>query len=302
VSYNRPGRARPRRQHPSRRRAGFTLVEILTAVAIIAILVSMAFLGFKYASSAPKKNVTDTALHNVAGMLVEFEGKGGRMKDLLAPYMDNTDPTKPKAMPVPVTFEVLDPESLHLAPLAPPAPNTPRPPFGSKYYEIYVTAYEIMPRLRAIPENRAVLDALPVDNIYPRRWSATRTFQKDERVQSGNGFYVCVQTYTASTGSQPPELDTGHWRQDAPNLLVLDAWGCPIVFVPPAGAVEMYQGGTVSDPSQPLPAGTVKRVVGGATPVTAPRQSPDRKAYFMSAGPDRNFANGDDNVYSFDSK
>ena len=160
-----------------------------------------------------------------------------------------------------------------------------------------------MPRLRAIPQNKSVLYAQPPEQIYPRRWVATkdptkkapyqgddmRSYQKDERVQSGNAFYICTSPYTVdSSNPLPPEADGGHWQLDKPNFLVLDSWGVPIIFVPPVGAVNLEDGGQ-------------KHVVGGTGP-TAPKQSPDRKGYFMSAGDDRDFSKADDNVYSFENK
>jgi hypothetical protein len=132
-----------------------------------------------------------------------------------------------------------------------------------------------------------------------------RSYQLNERVQSGNGFYICTQAYSVSESTPlAPEADTGHWKQDAPNFLVLDAWGSPIIFVPPLGAVEMYEGGPVTgDPANPKAADSpaYKHVAGGSG-LTAPKQAPDRKGYFMSAGPDKNFAGGDDNIYSFENK
>ena len=298
MSYNRPGRGpaprRPPSSQPGRslpspargRRAGFTLVEILTAVAIIAILVSMAFLGFKYVSSSTKTNSANVVLQNVRGMLAEFEAQSGRMKDILNAYPKDAA-TPPKAVPLQLTAGPVDPDSLHLL----------------TSDDVRLTAYEVMPRLRAMPSAKSVLDAIPADQIYPRRWSATkdpakkapyasddmRSYQKDERVQSGNGFYRCKAAHTvAPSGGSPPEVDTGNWELDRPNLLVLDAWGSPLIFVPPIGAVNLTEGGQT-------------RVAGGTGP-TGPKQSPDRKGYFMSAGPDRDFAAGDDNVYSFENR
>lgn len=314
MSYNRPGRAQPRRQHPSRRRrrrGGFTLVEILTAVAIIAILVSMAFLGFKYASAGPKQKLAETTLHNVRGMLAEYESSGGRMKDLLAAY--NNTATPPVAQPLPLTVpnppEAIDPEDLKKYNLA----KTPAPALGAPYYEIYATAYKVMPRLRAVPANKSVLDALPTDHVYPRAWTATkdptakapftsgdmRSYAAGERVQSANGFYICKSDYTVDTGGgKPPELDAGHWDVDDPNFLVLDAWGSPIIFVPPLGVVNLTVGG-----EKPGDAGAITHVAmpSGANQLP-PKQATDRKGYFMSAGPDRKYWTGDDNVYSFENK
>jgi hypothetical protein len=123
-----------------------------------------------------------------------------------------------------------------------------------------------------------------------------RSYQAGERVQSGNGFYICKTPHTVDVSPKPPELDTGRWDPDAPNFLVLDAWGAPIIFVPPLGVVNMTVGGEkAGDP------GSVTYVAGGTGP-TAPRQAPDRKGYFMSAGPDRKYTTGDDNVFSFENK
>jgi hypothetical protein len=113
-----------------------------------------------------------------------------------------------------------------------------------------------------------------------------RSYQVGERVQSGNAFFICTTAYAVDSASpMPPETDTGHWTVDGPNFSMLDAWGTPILFVPPLGAVNLTEGGATH-----------------GTGATAPKQAPDRKGYFMSAGPDHDFAAGDDNVYSFENK
>jgi hypothetical protein len=257
-------------------------VEILTAIAIIAILVTMAVLAFKHSGSGPKMQTTKTMLQNLRGMYAEFEGTGGRTKDILRWY---ENPAGTPA-PLPVSNQVFDPDNIHL--YIPDPKSNPAP--GSAMYELYVTAYKVMPKLRSVPANKSVLDSMPVDHVYPRAWLPTKSYQVGERVQSANGFFICTSAYSAggSTAAKPPEQDGGHWGVDDPNLLILDAWGSPIIFVPPAGAVNMQEGGAT-------------RVVGGSGN-TAPKQAPDQKGYFMSAGEDRNMAAGDDNVTSFENK
>lgn len=65
-----------------------------------------------------------------------------------------------------------------------------------------------------------------------------------------------------------------------PNLtpVVVDAWGNPILFVPDGGLSNVKINGTA---------------------LADPIRSPDRRPFFASAGPDGNFEEGDDNIYSF---
>ena len=291
MSYNRPGREASRR-HPHRplgaRRpaAGFTLVEILTAIAIIAILVSMAVLAFKHTGGGQKIQTTKTMLQNLRGMYAEFEGQGGRTKDFLQWYIQPGTPPQP--VPALLANQAYDPDNLQT--FLPQDPTKP-PAYGEPLYELWVTAYKVMPKLRSIPANKAVLDSIPADHIYPKRWDAAKSYQQYERVQSANAFFICTAAYSAggSTTAKPPEQDAGHWKQDDPCLLILDAWGSPIVFIPPMGAANLTEGGNT-------------RVVGGAPPTLNPKQASDQKGYFMSAGEDRNMSLGDDNIYSFENK
>ena len=62
-----------------------------------------------------------------------------------------------------------------------------------------------------------------------------------------------------------------------PFPAIADAWGNPIIYVPPGGLTGVNVGGH---------------------PVTI--ISPDHRGFWASAGPDGNFANGDDNIYSFE--
>ena len=59
--------------------------------------------------------------------------------------------------------------------------------------------------------------------------------------------------------------------------ILADAWNNPIIFVPADGLT----GVTTSSGTSTI-------------------QSPDRKPFFASAGPDGNFTTGKDNIYSFD--
>ena len=77
---------------------------------------------------------------------------------------------------------------------------------------------------------------------------------------------------------------------EAPVLL--DGWGNPIIYVPPGGIVVQLKG----QPTMSLvrSTGTTSFTPGSSPPL----KSGDRP-FWASAGPDGNFDNGDDNVYSF---
>lgn len=74
--------------------------------------------------------------------------------------------------------------------------------------------------------------------------------------------------------------------------LLLDDWGNPIVFVPASGLGRTIAMGL---PFSPV-------YVGGNATTGTPNtiQAPSNRPFFASAGPDGNFATGDDNIYSFE--
>ncbi|HSI34103.1 MAG: type II secretion system protein [Phycisphaerae bacterium] len=55
----------------ARRRGGFTLVEILTAVAILAVLMGLSVLGYRHLSAGSKKRSTETAMKALQSLMVE---------------------------------------------------------------------------------------------------------------------------------------------------------------------------------------------------------------------------------------
>ncbi len=66
-----------------------------------------------------------------------------------------------------------------------------------------------------------------------------------------------------------------------PYPVALDAWGNPILFIPSGGVTNVWIGGVWHGPDNPFAA-------------------PGHRAFFLSAGPDGNFSEGDDNIYSFE--
>lgn len=70
------------RPTPHPRRSAFTLVEVLTAVAIIAILVAMLFIGLNVITGKAKGDLTATALRLGNSLITEYETQGGSITDL----------------------------------------------------------------------------------------------------------------------------------------------------------------------------------------------------------------------------
>jgi type II secretory pathway pseudopilin PulG len=106
-------------------------------------------------------------------------------------------------------------------------------------------------------------------------------------------YLVLVPANQQALSQMPAKsLVPGSYRLTSTNIqvsAVADGWGNPIIFVPPGGLTGVNLGATANS------SGTISYARTGVT-IT----SPDHRWFWASAGPDGNFANGDDNVYSFE--
>ena len=100
---------------------------------------------------------------------------------------------------------------------------------------------------------------------------------------------INVQDPSSTMMAVPRGITLG--GNEAPVLL--DGWGNPIIYVPPGGIVVQIKGAARSLVGQELWHDALH-----ADPRDRPSKSTDHP-FWASAGPDGNFDNGDDNVYSF---
>jgi prepilin-type N-terminal cleavage/methylation domain-containing protein len=147
-----------------------------------------------------------------------------------------------------------------------PMPST-YTPTNSNNQGIY---YGIMTKLAVLPGNSASLSKLPsneVTTVAPVSGSYTASYP--------------TATITLMNPNPPP--------------VVLDGWGNPILFCPGSGIVTNVNPAVTVGGLTNVYLNTTTGSSQGATTIT----SPDGRPFWVSAGPDGDFARGDDNIYSF---
>jgi prepilin-type N-terminal cleavage/methylation domain-containing protein len=131
--------------------------------------------------------------------------------------------------------------------------------------------YGIMTRLAILPTAARTLAGMPSASLA--------------HVSSVNG--VFTTGYPA--GSTVSLLNTN------PPPVVLDGWGNPILFCPGSGLAHVNgQTQTVGGLTD-----VYLNVNGSSASGPTTVSAPDGRPFFVSAGPDGDFAKGDDNIYSF---
>jgi len=250
------------------RHRGFTLLEILIAVAIIAILIGMAFVGMRAMGRGASENDTRVRLGTARALLNDFldatkGGTGKRPQPQGWDYNDFDGSTPFIVLPGDVapngkglnfwTLPSYQDTNLNnareegepIVPLVAPGPYSATA--ANEPYQYYNT--RVAQRLiQSIPAVKAQLNSMPSNVIE-------------------------------TTAAPPPP----GFRPTANAKHLLDAWGNPILFVPGGGLMGVRREGysAVNDINNPI-------------------KSPDERPFWASAGPDGNFAEGDDNLYSFE--
>jgi type II secretory pathway pseudopilin PulG len=124
-----------------------TLVEMLTAIGIIALLISMLVLGINFVTAKAKTDKTRTMLQNLRSMQEEFIAKGGRLRMIDESYLSTGSWQVIQREVAPVG------QLIEGNPLRHPQPNGSNPAL--------TRTKTVMGALVSIPDNRKIIDNLP---------------------------------------------------------------------------------------------------------------------------------------------
>ena len=289
---------RPTRKPSPARRPGFSLIELMTVIGILAVLMAILFVGFRGIAGSSRTRASRVTLDNLNGLLAEYEVSARSLDGLNAQYVNRPSGTLPL-----FAGPFSQAGSLHVV-----APGDVSPDNGSpgRYASgAVVITQDVMGRLRSVPAGRSMFDALPTDGILP---GPTDSSQYDTAGATNK-----LTARNVGTAASPQIF------LDPP--LLTDPWGGPIIYVPPGGLSGVTyvanpgtdnEYGTADDDQftmtskgalAPAVAATLQGdldadVSGTGTPYATVRTR-GLRPFFASAGADGSFIKGDDNVYSF---
>ncbi|MBC7785483.1 MAG: type II secretion system protein [Burkholderiales bacterium] len=284
----------------TRRYTGFTLLEVLIVIGIIGVLVTMLAIGTRAIRNNMKARSTQTALENVAGMQAEYENSAGKLKSGVGGYG------------VYAFDQVIT-------------------PIPDKYAALIITP-SMMDILCRVPKNKSAVasfSSASAGEALTVKWYDSYDYRVGDSVTpDGNAnIFVCKTAHTSSPADKPttplgaPASTYWNW---AKPVMVRDAWDMPIAFVGTAGldlvkpwaaiqnsvregVITVDSGKTrafkcVAVPPSPAaqPSGPNQYWNEVSTTGSFIRKSPDGRPFWVSAGPDGDFATDDDNLYSFE--
>ena len=292
------------------RRPAFTLVEILVVVFLLGVLTTLLVIGIKHLSENARRQQTRATLAQAQSMYAAWQTVGRQ-------------PFAPTVVPAPGDVTVDFAQA--------------KPLVDHRYGGGVWFTRDVISLSRSVPTNAAALSKLPGSALMtipgtdpafmpfaPTEWTPAiaattdytpfagasygRVYIKSDENPTTYVYYQAIQF--VPRGSPSPAVDRAHWILAYPLTLIdatkysdtsvpvmLDAWGNPVVFVSGGtfgSGAALNADGTVVPGSGAMRAGT------GTSALTFQQKSPDGRPFFVSAGPDGNFATADDNLYSFE--
>jgi prepilin-type N-terminal cleavage/methylation domain-containing protein len=270
------------------RRRGFTLVELLTAIAIIAILISMAFLGYKYVSRNTRGDQTGSALALAKNLLTEYEHSGGDMA--IQRFYEPIDPANGQKA---LKFYPLNQNS---PAFRVPAPQNMRENQANRFGPEALATQRALRAFSTIPTCANQLNNLPSGmKVYPT-WQSGVTYITGDQLKGDDGrFYELPAPDPGrpmlTSSAKPP---TFPWVQ-TPSMtpLIMDGDKGLLLLIPGDGLAGVTLAGVVNYRI------TSVRPLKPSDPGFGPINPLVGKPFFVSPGPDGDYVVGDDNVYSF---
>lgn len=268
------------------RRRGFTLVELLTAIAIIAILISMVFLGIKHISGRARDDQTHGSMELAKSLMSDYLQAGGnsRIDEFYEPW--NTAHTARL-----LTYFTPGDKPPHQV----KAPFNMREGQSNRFGPEAMATHRFLRAAATIPDCAKILTNLPAAaKVYPEYTSGMTYIFGDELTKDGKFYRLTGNTTTTTAPPSSP------WTQ-APNItpLIMDGEKNIILVIPGDGfAVNKFGGTRNPGTGQLTPLNfrvTSVRPVDPTTDTTTVG-----KPFFASGGPDGDYQTGEDNAYSFD--
>jgi prepilin-type N-terminal cleavage/methylation domain-containing protein len=244
-------------------RRAMTLVEMLTAIGVIAILIAMLLIGINFVSARAKTDKTRTMLQNLRSMMTEFEAKGGRADLIDSRYRTTSNGWSVIQRVVAPQGKVIEGSSLR-----DPKPFTP---LGNTQV--------VIGTLISVPANRKIIDNLPHDSFLmqppnPTNPGSEQAYKPPLLLDGWGNPILYAPRRATPTPADPNVVPSGPRPKD--NEL---QWGVEgLTFRRWNESKKQWE----DEPGYFL-------------------QPADGKGLWISAGPDGDFSTGDDNVYSDDS-
>jgi len=267
---------------------GFTLVELMVVLVIIAIVAGLIIVGITSAMSGTRDDATETRMQMLDGFMEAYANADNARTG----GMGNTEakrlPEVLKAIPTSTVFySTIDsvaydttPSGTAGEPLTAPDPSATLPYVGSdpgRFPARFVQDNWIVEP--AVARTQAVMRALL---RVPANQSTYASVSEDAKT------LVTAVGYDTGSGAEPALVAYQPGTTDAGSLdppLLVDGHGNVIIYVPSTGLTGLrFADGTTLDLAN--------------TPGQRRLIAANGRAFWASAGADGDFSTGDDNVYS----